>query len=401
MDALDVRDNAMFALDGIRVLELGDYRGEFCGRLLASLGAEVVRVEAPQGSPSRRIGPFLGAAPDAEQSVFWWTYNLGKKSIVLDLEQQPDRATLVRLAGAADVLVDSLGPGGLERLDLGWEALHARHPRLVVISFSDFGLDGPWSAYRANDLVTLATGGQMMVCGYPPGADGRYDTPPIAPQMHHSIHMGGCLGTNDVLAALAWRDATGRGQRVDLSLHAAAASATENILAWYMAGGVVNPRKPQVPEMRSRDGKYVQVLLGLFPGEWERIVELLDAHGMAADLREAKYSDSALRASPATKAHIEQVVRAFIATQDAVPLFHAAQARGVVWAPILEAHESLEDPHFAPRGTFAEVEHAELGRTVTYPGAPWVSRQLGWRTGPRAPRIGEHSETVLREWLGD
>lgn len=393
-------DDPQFPLGGIRVIELGDYRGEFCGRLLAGLGAEVVRIEPPPGSPSRGIGPFYDDAPPSERSIFWWTYNLGKKSVALDLDAEPGRARLGALLDKADVLLDSLGPGGLERLGLEWDALQRRNPRLIVLSLSDFGLDGPWAGYRGNDLVMLAVGGQMMLSGYPPASDGSYDTPPIAPQMHHSIHMAGCLGANDVLAALAWRDEAGHGQRIDLSLHAAGNFSTENNLAWYMAGGVVSRRKPQCPEMLTKDGKYVQVMFGSFPEEWQRNVDLLDALGDVDDLNDPKYAERSFREQPGVKEHVDDVFRKFVSDHTAVELFHEAQKRGAVWGPILEAHDSLDDPHFSARGSFAGVFHDYLGKEITYPASPWVSERLPWKTGPRAPTVGEHNASVFSSWLG-
>ena len=387
-------------LDGIRVLEVADHRGEFCGRLLANLGAEVIKVEPPGGSPSRRIGPFFQDVPDPERSLFWWQYNLGKRGVTLDLGRPEGVGILERLAEKADVLIESFGPGGLERVGLPWERLHQRLPRLVVLSVSDFGLDGPWSGYQGSDLVALAVGGQMMASGYPSGADGKYDTPPIAPQMHQSIHLVGCLGTMDVMAALAWRDRTGHGQRIDLSLHAAANNCTENHLSWYMVGGMQSPRRPQFPEMFCADGKYLIVGLGLFPGEWERVVALMDKHGMAEDLKDPRYRAPLPRRKPEVRRHIDELVQTFLATQEAEPLFHEAQREGAIWAPIRQPHESLEDPHFKGRGNFAEVAHEDLGRSFTYPGSPWVSEQLPWTTGPRAPHVGEHNLAVYGGLLG-
>ncbi|MEE9286348.1 MAG: CoA transferase, partial [Dehalococcoidia bacterium] len=269
-------------LEGVRVVEIADHRGEFCGRLLANMGADLVKVEPPEGSTGRRIGPFYEDQPGPERSLYWWHYNAAKRGVTLDIKRRDGARVLERLLDGADVLIETLGPGGLEAIGLAWDGLHRRCPALVVLSLSDFGLDGPWSRYHGGDLVFLALGGQMMISGYPPDPDGAWDTPPIAPQMHQSFHIAGCLGAMDVLAALAARDNTGRGQRIDLSIHAAANNCTENNLSWYMIGGIVKARAPQFPEMFTGDGKYMSVMLGLFPGEWERVVELLDEFEMAA-----------------------------------------------------------------------------------------------------------------------
>lgn len=387
-------------LEGIRVVEIADHRGEFCGRLLANLGADVVKVEPPGGSTGRGIGPFYQNEPGLEKSLFWWHYNAGKRGVTLDLQRAAGIGVLERLLGGADVLIETLGPGGLDGIGLGWETLHSRYPGLIVLSLSDFGLDGPWAAYQGGDLVSLALGGQMMISGYPPGADGAWDTPPIAPQMHQSLHIAGCLGTMDVLAALAWRDDTGRGQRIDLSLHAAANNCTENNLSWYMIAGQVKGRAAQFPEMFAGDGKYMNVMLGLFPGEWERVVELLDSFEMAEDLKDPRYADPLFRRQLEVRQHVDEVVQTFLATKDSEEVFLAAQRHGVIWAPIREPHDSLNDEHFQIRGNFADVEHPELGRSFTDAGSPWVSERLPWRTGSRAPMLGEHNDVIFRDELG-
>ena len=190
------------------------------------------------------------------------------------------------------------------------------------------------------------------------------------------------------------------GQRIDLSVHAAVNNGSENHLSWYIGAGVIAKRKPQFPTAPAKDGTLVQVMPGLFGQEWGKLVALLDSHGMAEDLTDPRYEDRAYRAVPENQAHINEVVAAFIATGNADDLFHAAQENGVVWAPIRLPHENVGDPHMTERGCFAEVDHPEAGVRVTMPHAPWVSDELGWRTGPRAPRLGEHTEAILAE-LGE
>ena len=397
---MDALEGIGYALDGMRVVEIGDQRGEFCGKLLGGLGADVIKVEPPAGSPGRRIGPFYQGSQDAESSLFWWHYNQGKRAVTLDIETPDGLHILERLVEGADILVESLGPGGLERIGLGWEEIRRRRPGLVVLSITDFGLEGPWSHYHGSDLVMFALGGQMMISGYPPVEEGVWDTPPIAPQVNQSSHLVGCLGTMDVLAALAHRDLTGRGQRIDLSYHAAANNCTENNLSWYMVARQVKGRGPQSPEMFTGDAKYMKVMLGLFPGEWENVVRLLDEFEMAEDLKDPNYSDPTYRKQPGPRQHVDEVVQTFLATQTAEDAFYAAQRHGAIWAPIREAHESLEDAHFSMRGNFTKVDHQELGQSFDYPGSPWVSEQLPWRNGPRAPFLGEHNQAILGDELG-
>ena len=242
----------------------------------------------------------------------------------------------------------------------------------------------------------LALGGQMMISGYPSVADGVWDTPPIAPQPHQSSHIAGCLGAMDVLAALAYREETGRGQRIDLSYHAAANNCTENNLSWYMVAGAINERGPLSPEMFGGDGKYMQVMLGLFPGEWERVVAMLDEFGMAEDLKDPRYADPTFRKQPEARRHVDEVVQAFLATQTVEDAFHAAQRHGVIWAPIREAHESLDDPHFKPC----------VGASRRSSTPNWAARSTtrGRRGSPKGYRGGtargprSSASTTARSW---
>src|SRR4051794_17506421 len=156
------------ALTGLRVIELADEQAEYCGLLLAGLGADVVKVEPPGGSPTRRIGPFYEDVAGPERSLFFWQYNRSKRSIVLALDDGPDRAALSALLEQADVLVDSTPRGRLAELGLAPSDLRERNPGLIVARMTPFGDDGPWAGFQGSDLVHLALGGPMMNCGYDP-----------------------------------------------------------------------------------------------------------------------------------------------------------------------------------------------------------------------------------------
>ena len=169
-------------LAGLRVIELADERAEYAGLLLAGLGADVVKIEPPEGNATRRIGPFLDDRPSPERSLFFWNYNRSKKSVMLDLQELAAREHLLRLLGGADVLLD-VSCGALnEALGLDRALLAARFPQLVTARMTPFGDDGPWRDFKSSDLIHLALGGVMMNCGYDPDPNLEYDTPPIAPR---------------------------------------------------------------------------------------------------------------------------------------------------------------------------------------------------------------------------
>lgn len=163
----------MAYLNGIRVLELADETGEYAGRVLAGLGADVVKVEPPEGEATRRIGPFRGDVPAAEESLHFWHYNFGKRSIVVDLDTPDGQETFLRLASQADVVLDARPRGYLAERNLGFERLRSANPRLVHLRISPFGDTGPWADFKGSDLVHLALGGVMMNCGYDADSSGR------------------------------------------------------------------------------------------------------------------------------------------------------------------------------------------------------------------------------------
>src|SRR6185436_16489575 len=213
-------------LAGLRVVEIADERAEYTGLRLSGLGAEVIKIEPPEGNATRRIGPFLDDQPRPERSLFFWNYNRNKKSVVLDLREASGREKLLGLLGGADVLLDASCGALNEVLGLDHAALNARFPQLVTARMTPFGDSGPWKDFKGSDLVHLALGGEMMNCGYDPDPSGRYDLPPIAPQLWHAYHIAGDHLMIGIVAALINRQYTGRGQDVSCAVHEAAAKAT-------------------------------------------------------------------------------------------------------------------------------------------------------------------------------
>ena len=208
-------------LTGLRIIELADEQAEYCGLVLSGLGADVIKVEPPGGSPTRRIGPFYEDRDDPERSLFFWQYNRGKRSIVLDLHQTEDQDQFHSLVATADVLIESTPKGELDALGLGADTLMQQFPTLIAARMSPFGDEGPWSEFKSSDLIHLALGGVVMNCGYDPAPNGKYDLPPVAPQMWHAYHVAGEQLAVSIIAALLYRWRTGKGQRLSCAIHEA------------------------------------------------------------------------------------------------------------------------------------------------------------------------------------
>jgi len=385
-------------LDGVRVLELSDETADYCGRLLAGLGADVVKAEPTGGSPARAIGPFLDDEPGADRSLAFWADNVGKRSIVVD-----DDAELLALIAAADVLVYTLRPAEAARRGLTFETLAARQPELIVCAVTPFGQSGPWADYLADDLVLMALGGSMAGCGYGPGADGVYDTPPIAAQGDQAWRTASTYAAIAVLAALAWRGApvdgaSGRGgQFIDVSAHECSASMTEWHLMSYLCSGDVYRRGPH-PTLTAGDGRQVAALTPDFlgPHVFTRMLEMLEAEGVAGALSDAAFADPGHRAK--NYGEVWRALKRLAEKHTAEELYRLGQQAGLPWGTIRSPDEVLDDRHLAARRHFVELRHPELDRTVTYPGAPFVAHGSPWVMHRRPPLLGEQTAEIRQQW---
>jgi crotonobetainyl-CoA:carnitine CoA-transferase CaiB-like acyl-CoA transferase len=395
-------------LAGLRVLELADEKGQFCGKLLGDLGADVVKIEPPGGEATRRVGPFLDDIPHPDRSLSFWYYNTSKRGVTLSLETADGRQLFRRLAATADVVLETFPPGYLASLGLDDEALRAQNPRLIMCALTPFGQTGPWRDYASSDLLHMAAGGEMASCGYDevdaPGS------PPIAPGGGNAWHMGGHFAYMAIMAALVYRTVAGQGQYIDASIHEACALTTEAAIANYIYRGETlrrqtgrhhAPASTPRTQFRSKDGTYVTALVSgrLNPKYVKDLAALLDSYGMAHDLKDPKYQDPAVIAAN-TSHIIDDLVASFIASLPAEEVYHAAQARGFTWGAVRAPEALLDDAHLHDRGFWKRVEHPELSRSFVYPGEAAIYNDSPWRISRRAPLIGEHNTEIFCDELG-
>jgi crotonobetainyl-CoA:carnitine CoA-transferase CaiB-like acyl-CoA transferase len=409
---MSIEPNKTF-LNGVRVLEIADERGEYVGRVLAGLGADVVKIEPPAGEATRKYGPFLGDDSDAGHSLYFWQYNLGKRGVVLDLDTEAGLKEFLKLARCADIVIDGRDSDYLEARGLGSERLRKENSRLIYAKVTPFGETGPWAKYSGSDLVHLALGGVMMNSGYDPDPSGRYDTPPIAPQMWHAYHIAGEHTVISILSALYWRFGSGRGQHLSTSVHHAVASNTESDVPSWVAQRTPYMRQTArhaMPALTMRtiaptkDGRYIMpytTYVKNWPSSWETDVATLRKYGMQEDLDEPQWEDENYRNSHVS--HIAELMDRLIKRVrfDTGGLWEEMVAAGLTWAPVRRPEENLDDPHWIARGIFAEVEHPEVGQSFTYAVRRWVCDQADWSFSRRAPLLGEHNEEVRRDWKTD
>lgn len=406
------------ALAGVRVVELASERCAWAGKMLADMGADVVLVEPPAGDRARGYGPYLDDAPGPDRSLYWWHNNTSKRGIVLDLAREGDRATLRQLVAKADVFLESEKPGELAAKGLDHPALCAANPRLVYCSLTPFGRSGPRQDELATDLTILAAGGPVWMNGYD-----DHSRPPMRGLGQQGYAVGCHYAVMSILTALLWRGASGEGQHIDASFHAAANVTTEaGSYTWLVAKETVQRQtgrhaaqtSSMASQMKCADGRYVNTgFPPRRPAEYARLLGWLRELGLEDQLPEAVFLQvgAELESLDLSKIGIDdQVTAVFGAGREALALiarsvsahdyFVGAQKIGLAVGAILSPEEAFEDAHFKARGMQVEVEHPEHGRAFRYPGAPYAFQKGAWQITRRAPRLGEHTQEVLAELAG-
>ena len=397
-------------LAGLRVVEVADELGEYCGLLLAGLGADVIKIEPIGGSPTRMIGPFLNDQQDPEKSIFFWAYNRGKKSIELDESTGEGKKAFMGLLEGADIFLDSTCGKFVSALSLE-KTLNALFPSLITARITPFGDSGPWKDFKSSDLIHLALGGVMMNCGYDRRPDGHYDHPPVAPQAWHAYHIAAEQMTAAIVAALIHRQHAGRGQDLSGAVHEAVSKNTElDLMSWVMrraplyrqtARHAVEKPTPIPNISATKDGRW-NMSWGVSARDKAKLVPFLDRFGKAKDLK-APDSNADLRArsTPGSAAmdpetvHMLEVIRDFVGSYDYKDLpWREAQEAGLLWAPVRKPNENAIDEHWLMRHTFSDIEHPEIGQTLRYPTSKWLSTATAWQVGKRAPLLGEHNAEI-------
>ena len=381
------------ALEELRVLDLTDEKGMFCCKLLADMGADVIKIERPGGDPTRELGPFARLSSVPNSSLFFWYHNTSKRSITLNLEMREGQDIFRKLSERADVIVETLPPNRMRQLNLSYEALRKLHPRMIMTSITNFGQTGPYKHHKSSGLVASALGGQMYVCGEPCG-------PPLAPygdQPYLAASIFAAIGT---LLAVYSRHTTGKGQHVDISVHESVAAAIEHVNVRYLHDGAISKRQGSLTWNNAfrlfpcHDGHIVLSM----NQQWDTLVEWLDSEGKAKDLTQEKWRDPQTRMEE--REHISQILQGWTQTHAAAELVEQGQLMHFPWATVDSIDKVAQNPQLAERGFFVKVPHAELGMSFEYPGAPYKLTRSPWRPRARAPLVGEHNEEIYLRELG-
>lgn len=396
-------------LSPYRVLDLTTERGLLCGQILGDLGADVIKIEPPGGSPARHLGPFYHDVPDANRSLYWWAYNRNKRSITLNLETEEGKAILRRLVPSAHFLIESDNPGTMSERGLGYTDLAALNPGLVYASISAFGQDGPKASYVDSDLVILAAGGPLVLTG-------DDDRPPVRLSVPQAYLHACAEAAVAALIANHERQRSGRGQHIDVSAQQAVAQATQAMILAAplgeaeikrMAGGIKIGSLNIRLVWPAKDG-YVAItfLFGTaFSHFTKRLMNWVYEEGICDEAtRDTDWLmfGSRLFSGEAVKEYerLKGVLEDFTKTKTKAELLQGALDRGLIMAPISTIDEVINSPQLAARHYWCKIEHPELGETVSYPG-PFVKfseTPITYRHRP--PLIGEHNHEVYVGELG-
>ncbi|WP_084525392.1 CaiB/BaiF CoA transferase family protein [Nocardia vaccinii] len=387
-------------LDGFRVLELGTLiAGPYCGRLLGDMGADVIKIEAPdRPDPLRDWGQAQGG-----HQYFWAVHARNKRCMSLDLRTEAGRKIFLDLAATADVVVESFRPGTLERWGIGYDELSARNPRLVLARVSGYGQTGPYAARPGYASVAEGISGLRHLNGFPGQAP---------PRMALSIgdSLAGLFAFQGVLAALLARERTGRGQIVDAALTEASLAIQESTVPdYHKTGHVRQPSGTRLDRVApsnlylSKDGLWV-IIAANQDTVFRRLTEAMGRPGLADDPRYVNHSSRGEHQD-----ELDELIAAWAADFSATDLIEKLAAHGVVAGPVNTVAEVMADPQFLARGIF--VDHVDPSLTSQDTGfdpvpakgvgvVPRLSETSGGVRWGGASRPGTHTDEVLSEVLG-
>ncbi|SUZ64165.1 uncharacterized protein METZ01_LOCUS17019, partial [marine metagenome] len=399
------------ALTGYRVIELASERCALAGKLLADMGAEVIVVEPPGGCHTRNWEPFADDVPELENSLHWWHYNTSKKSVIVDLDTDIGADTFRSLVDTADVVIEAEPLGRLDALGLDWNQFGGNDGELIWTSITHHGRDG--TDPPATDLTLLAEGGPVWSCGYD-----DHELPPVRGGGNQAFHTACHYAVPAILVALMWRETSGKGQLVDISMLGAANATTEFATLWWLnaerevgrqTGRHAHIRPTEWTQIRCADGRWFNT--GVPPRNKREFAALrtwVEELGLVEECSPyeiLKLGDKyeriglfELDADPLAGEVFQagrDVIEFLGQRLSAYELFVGLQERGMACGIVYSPEEMMQDPHFVERGFPVDIFYEDRDTSFTHPGAPYRFGRTPWRA-KRAPLLGEH-QTLIEE----
>jgi crotonobetainyl-CoA:carnitine CoA-transferase CaiB-like acyl-CoA transferase len=393
-------------LSGFRALDLTDEKGFVCGKILAALGVETIKVEKPGGDPARGIPPFLHNAPEPEKSLYWFAFNTDKRSITLNLEASQGRDLFSKLVERADFVLESFTPGYMDSLGLSYEALRRLNPRIIVTSITPFGQKGPYAQYKGSELIASAMSGVLISTGDPDRAPVREGPDSI----YFQSNAAAALGT---VIAHYHREMTGEGQQVDVSLQEVAASRTSSNLVVYEFDKRLIKRNATVRTVgaratqwlwRCKDGYVFWPYMG-GPGGApanRALSQWINDDGLENPLNRVTNWDE-FDFATVSRAELDvqqEAIRKFFMNHTKKEITEEGLKRGINACAINSPADVLENPQLKARSYWVDLEHPELGIKLTYPKYFFLSNQTENFIRRRAPLIGEDNDDIYANELG-
>jgi crotonobetainyl-CoA:carnitine CoA-transferase CaiB-like acyl-CoA transferase len=385
---------ARLALSGVCVVEAGQgVSAAFAAKLMALLGATVVKVEPPQGDVTRRRGPFPGDIPDPEKSGLFAYLNAGKRGVTLDLRDGRQRQTLDELLAGADIFVHNVPPYDRTAYGLESDALVGAHPRLIVAAISAYGGSGPRAGYRAYELNAIHASGLPILS---PRLSTSPELPPLKPYGQQAEFQGGLHAAAAALAAFRYRMQSGAGQAIDVSEQECIAAALELSLLWYTYEkkqtsrmGWVNSAPTGI--FRCTDG--MVELMCVEQAQWQRLAGFLSKQEWLDD---ELFNDRQARTKNADA--INAMVQQCVADRRMLDVVRGMQEIRVPAAPVSTMADIYNDQHLRSREFLVPLPvHDSADSPVMAPGVPFKSSAMQWSMRDPAPRLGEHNREVMRE----
>lgn len=379
------------ALANFRILDLTQLlAGPFATKYLADYGADVVKIEPPEGEPGRNLAPFQGDAPNREKSGTFFLLNTNKRGITLDLATATAQDILRRLVRTADLVVESFQPGYLASLGLGFDDLRSEKPDLVMLSITNFGQYGPYRHWKGSETILYGMGGEM----HSVGLAGRE---PLKQGGTTSLFQAGATAAVAAMAGLLAKRRHGIGQHVDFALYEAIATSPDrriqSVMAYQFSG--LLPERPKKPGF---------FLTGTYPCkdgfvefwcDWPRWKNAKTLLGNPPELEGDEWTENAWRDEKLVE-RFDRVLLAWLANKTKREAFNESQAVKVLIVPVFTSEDFTKDEYYRGRGFWVEVEHAAMGR-IEIPGAPFRMMASPWELRRPAPLLGEHNVEVLGE----
>lgn len=380
------------ALSDVKILDLTRYiAGPYCTKLMADLGADVIKVEKPgEGDPARRIGPFPSDEPHPERSALFLHLNTNKKGISLNLRCSTGQKILKELVKDVDILVESFKPGTMARWGLDFETLEKINPRLVMASISNFGQYGPYRDFKLSDGILYAMGGDMYT-------DGMYQREPVKFAANVVLYEAGSSAAVGIMGANygAQYGGTG-GQHVDISLMETLVSSVDrrvtNLIAYQYCGqqmirismGELSFPAGAYP---CKDGYFGVLATGL---RWMGVANMIGD----PELEKPPWSTLEAQFDPKQRDEFyERWWFPYLNSRTKLECWHDGQAAGLYCAPLSTTADIMRDQHLRERKFFVKIDHPVAGR-ITHPGAPYILSETPWQVKRAAPLLGQHNEEV-------